>query len=72
MNYMKQYFSLNNIFLFAVIVVLPVCVAFYSINNMIEEQFLAKRESIANDLRHQIATLEFTSTAPIGHLSTNG
>ena len=59
---MKQYFSLNNIFLFAVIVVLPVCVAFYSINNMIEEQFLAKRESIAHDLRQQIATLEYTST----------
>ena len=59
---MKQYFSLNNIFLLAVIVVLPVCVAFYSINNMIEEQFLAKRESIAHDLRQQIATLEYTST----------
>lgn len=60
---MKQYFSLQNLFLFAVIVVLPVCVAFYSINNMIDEQYLAKRETIAHELRQQIASLESTSSA---------
>ena len=59
---MKQYFSLQNLFMFAVIVVLPVCVAFYSINNMIEEQYLAKRETIAHELRHQIADLGGTSS----------
>ncbi len=60
---MKQYFSLQNLFIFAVIVVLPVCVAFYSINNMIEEQYLAKREAVAHELRHQIADLGGTSSA---------
>ena len=60
---MKQKFSIQNLFVFAVIVVLPVCVAYYSINNMIEEQYLARRESVVHELRQQIARLEKTSTA---------
>ena len=60
---MKQKFSIQNIFVFAVIVILPVCVAYYSINNMIEEQYLAKKESVVHELRQQIARLEKTSTA---------
>ncbi len=58
---MKRLFNLHNLFLFAVVVVLPVCVAYYSINNMIEEQYLASKENITNELRRQIANLEHTS-----------
>ena len=57
---MKEYFSIKNIFLFSIIVVLPVCVVFYSLNNMIEEQFLAIKDNISHDLRQQIARLEHT------------
>ena len=60
---MKRFFTINNIFLFAVIVVLPVCVAYYSINNMIEEQYHAKSESVSYELRRQIAEIEYTSKA---------
>ena len=60
---MKQFFSIQKIFLFAVIVVMPVCVAFYSINNMIEEQYIAECESISHELKQQVANLEYTSTA---------
>ncbi|MBR4571466.1 MAG: adenylate/guanylate cyclase domain-containing protein [Candidatus Riflebacteria bacterium] len=60
---MKEKFTIQNLFVFAVIVILPVCVAYYSINNMIEEQYLAKRESVVHELRQQIARLEKTSKA---------
>ena len=59
---MKQYFNLQNLFLFAIIVVLPVCVAFYSLNNMIEEQYNATRELISHDLKQQVANIETTSS----------
>ena len=43
-------------------VVLPICVAYYSINNMLEEQFNATKESIIHELRHQIANIKITSS----------
>lgn len=60
---MKRFLTINNIFLFAVIIVLPVCVAYYSINNMIEEQYHATCESVSDELRRQIAEIEYTSKA---------
>ena len=55
---MKRIFTLQNIFLFFIIVVLPVFVAYYAINNMIEEQYIAQRENMTQDLRQQIARVE--------------
>jgi class 3 adenylate cyclase len=59
---MKQFFSIQNLFLFAIIVVMPVCVAFYSINNMIEEQYLAEKEAVSRELKLQVAHLKDDST----------
>lgn len=58
---MKRYFSLQNIFLFIIIVVMPVCIAYFSVNNMIEEQYLAEREIVSNGLKYQIARIETAS-----------
>ena len=60
---MKKIFTIQNVFIFLIIVVLPIVVAYYSISNMIEEQFLAEKDLISNDLRHQISRVELASQA---------
>lgn len=60
---MKNIFTLQNLFLLVIIVVLPVLVAYYSIANMIEEQYNANLASISSQLRQQIAVLGSVSTA---------
>ena len=59
---MKRLFTQQNIFLFITIVILPVCVTFYSVNSMIDEQYQAEEEAVSSDLRHQVARIEQTST----------
>ena len=58
---MKKLFTMQNFFLLAIIIVLPVCISYYSINNLIEEQYLTTRESLVNKLKLQIAKIEFSS-----------
>lgn len=60
---MKRFFTLQNLFLLVIIVILPVCVAYYSINNMIEEQYTATVDSVSASLRQQIARIQMTTTA---------
>lgn len=60
---MKQFFTLQNLFMLVIIVVLPVCVTYYSISNMIEEQYTATVDTVSANLRRQIARIQMTSTA---------
>ncbi len=55
-------FTLRNLFLFVVIVLLPVSVACYALANMIEEQFLAEREMLKQELDLQSARADLVST----------
>ncbi len=47
--------SLRNLFLYAVVVLMPVIVAYFAIANMIEEQYLARRETMKQELDLQSA-----------------
>ena len=60
---MKHFFTLQNLFMLVIIVVLPVCVTYYSISNMIEEQYTATVDTVSANLRRQIARIQMTSTA---------
>lgn len=57
-----NFFSLRNLFLFVVIVLLPVSVACYALANMIEEQFQAERELLKQELDLQSARADLVST----------
>ena len=54
--------SLRNLFLYLVIVLLPILVAYFALANMIEEQFLARREAVKQELDLQSAKLAMVST----------
>lgn len=50
-------FSLRNLFLYIVVVILPVFVAYFALESMIEEQFGASRELLKQELELQSANL---------------
>lgn len=52
-----RFFSIRNIFLYFVVVLLPLWVSHYAIHNMILEQYLAKKEIFAQKLSLQSAKL---------------
>jgi len=55
--------SLRNLFLFAIVVLLPVAVACFALANMIEEQFHAERELIKRALDLQSARADLTASS---------
>lgn len=53
----NKLFSLRNLFLYLVVIILPVLVAYFALESMIEEQLGASRELIKQELELQSASL---------------
>ncbi len=53
--------SLRNLFLYTVVVLMPVVIGFFAIANMIEEQYLAQQETIKQELDLQSARADLIS-----------
>ncbi len=58
---MLKLLSLRNLFLYAVVILMPVTVAYFAIANMIEEQYLARRETLKQELDLQSARADMIS-----------
>lgn len=58
----SKLFTLRNLFLYVVVIVLPVLVAYMALASMLEEQYLAQREVIKQELDLQSARADLIST----------
>lgn len=58
---MLKLLSLRNLFLYAVVILMPVTVAYFAIANMVEEQYLARRETLKQELDLQSARADMIS-----------
>jgi class 3 adenylate cyclase len=58
----QSFFSMRNIFLYFVVVILPVLVSFFAIQNMILEQHLAQKDILSQQLELQAAKIPLVTT----------